>query len=304
MFEEIFLKNNDIVDKEEYDALYRAYKEISQTHEKLKKRMDTILKISDKQLLKHRYEVEDHTKQNKRLNLILKQTDRASTKVLREKTELEVELEKELELEKFLLKEIEDTQKEVVYTMGAIGETRSKETGNHVKRVAEYSRCLAKYYGLNEEEINCLGQASPMHDIGKVATPDAILNKPGRLTIDEFEIMKQHAQTGYEMLKHSKRLILKSAAIVAHEHHEKYDGSGYPRGLKGEEIHIFGRITALADVFDALGSERVYKKAWSDEEIFAMFREESGKHFDPKLIDIFFNNVDDFVNIRNLFKDT
>jgi response regulator RpfG family c-di-GMP phosphodiesterase len=203
-----------------------------------------------------------------------------------------------------LTKEIENTQKEVVFTMGAIGESRSKETGNHVKRVAEYSRLLALYYGLSEKEAEMLKQASPMHDIGKVAIPDAVLNKPGRFNEEERAIMDKHAELGYQMLHHSHRPLLQAAAIVAYEHHEKWDGSGYPRGLKGEDIHIYGRITALADVFDALGSDRVYKKAWEDKRIFTLFKEERGKHFDPKLVDIFFEHLDNFLKIRNKFKDS
>ncbi|PRM98019.1 HD family phosphohydrolase, partial [Aliarcobacter cryaerophilus] len=202
-----------------------------------------------------------------------------------------------------LNEEIENTQKEVVFTMGSIGESRSKETGNHVKRVAEYSKLLAIYYGLDEKEAEMLKQASPMHDIGKVAIPDAILNKPGRFDETEREIMNTHAALGYEMLKHSNRPLLKMAAIVANEHHEKWDGSGYPNGLKAENIHIYGRITALADVFDALGSHRVYKKAWDDEKIFNLFKEEKAKHFDPKLVDIFFEHLEEFLKIRETFKD-
>ncbi|WP_457748670.1 HD domain-containing phosphohydrolase [Sulfurimonas sp.] len=205
---------------------------------------------------------------------------------------------------KKLTQEIESTQKEVVFTMGAIGESRSKETGNHVKRVAEYSRLLALFYGLSEKEAEMLKQASPMHDIGKVAIPDAVLNKPGRFNAEERAIMDTHAELGYQMLHHSQRPLLQAAAIVAYEHHEKWDGSGYPRGLQGENIHIYGRITALADVFDALGSDRVYKKAWDDERIFTLFREERAKHFDPKLIDIFFENLEKFLEIRDQFRDT
>jgi len=200
--------------------------------------------------------------------------------------------------------EIEDTQKEVVFTMGAIGETRSKETGNHVKRVAEYSRIFALHYGLPEDEANLIKMASPMHDIGKVGIPDNILNKPGRLTFEEFEIMKTHAELGYDMLKHSSRSILKAAAILAHEHHEKWNGKGYPKGLQGEEIHLYGRITAIADVFDALGSDRCYKKAWEDEKIFSLLKEEKGEHFDPELVDIFFNHLDEFLEVRACYRDT
>ncbi len=202
-----------------------------------------------------------------------------------------------------LQKEIEDTQKEVVFTMGAIGETRSKETGNHVKRVAEYSRILAKHAGLSEEKVNMLVDASPMHDIGKVAISDDILHKPGRLDEREFDIMRTHAELGYKMLAHSTRPLLKTAATVAFEHHERWDGTGYPRYLKGEEISIEGRITAIADVFDALGSDRVYKKAWDDKKIIEYFKEERGKQFDPNLVDIFFENLDEFLSIRERFKD-
>lgn len=199
--------------------------------------------------------------------------------------------------------EVEETQKEVVFTMGSIAESRSKETGNHVKRVAEYSKILALAYGLNEVESELLKQASPMHDIGKVAIPDSILNKPGRFNDEERAIMNTHAELGYNMIKKSDRPLLKTAAIVAYEHHEKWDGSGYPRGLKGEDIHLYGRITAIADVFDALGSDRVYKKAWSDERIFNLLREEKGKHFDPLLIDLFFENLEKILFIRDMFQD-
>ncbi len=202
-----------------------------------------------------------------------------------------------------LMEETYQTQKELIYRMGVTGENRSKETGYHVKRVAEYSWLLGKLYGLSLEECDMLRDVSPMHDIGKIGIPDAILHKPGRLTEDEMEIMKGHVKIGYEILHSSDLPMLQAAAIVAHEHHERYDGTGYPRGLKGEAIHIFGRITALADVFDALGSERVYKKAWEDERIFKLLKEESGKHFDPKLVRLFLENVDDFLTIRDRFKD-
>ena len=202
-----------------------------------------------------------------------------------------------------LEEEITQTQQEVVFTMGAIGESRSKETGNHVKRVAEYSKILALAYGLPKEEAELLKQASPMHDIGKVAIPDAILNKPGRFDENEREIMNRHAELGYQMVNKSKRPLLKAAATIAYEHHEKWDGSGYPRGIKENEIHIYGRITALADVFDALGSDRVYKKAWDDERIFKLLHEERGKYFDPQLVDVFFENLDEILQIRETFKD-
>jgi len=199
--------------------------------------------------------------------------------------------------------EVTETQKEILFKLGAVAETRSKETGMHVKRVAEYSKLLATFYGLSEDEIETVKMASPMHDIGKIGIPDAILNKPGKYTPEEFEIMKKHTQIGYDMLKDSDKPLLQASAIIAYHHQEKFDGSGYPQQLKGEEIHIFGRITAVADVFDALGSQRVYKKAWSDEDIFKLLKNQSGKHFDPVLIDIFFNNIDEFLKIRDSFKD-
>jgi response regulator RpfG family c-di-GMP phosphodiesterase len=201
-----------------------------------------------------------------------------------------------------ILKE-ELNQREIIFTMGMMGEKRSKETGNHVKRVAEYSYLLAKLYGLSEEEAQLIKEASPLHDLGKVAIPDSILNKPGKLTPEEFEIMKNHAQFGYDILKSSNTPIIKAAAIIAHQHHEKYNGKGYPQGLKGDEIHIYGAIVAIADVFDALGSNRVYKKAWDDERIINLFIEETGEHFHPVLANLFLANFEKFTAIRDRFKD-
>jgi PAS domain S-box-containing protein len=202
-----------------------------------------------------------------------------------------------------LYEELEETQREVIYKLGEIGETRSKETGNHVKRVALYSKILAEKIGLSKEESNILFTSSPMHDIGKVGIPDSILNKPGKLTSEEWTIMQTHSEIGYEILKSSTRPILKAAAIVSYTHHEKWNGSGYPLGLKGENIHIYGRITALADVFDALGSARCYKKAWPLEKILDFFNNQKGKHFEPKLIEIFMDNLDEFIEIRNMYED-
>lgn len=199
--------------------------------------------------------------------------------------------------------EIEETQKEIIFTMGEIGESRSKETGNHVKRVAEYSYILARGLGMNEEEAELLKMASPMHDIGKVAIPDDVLKKPGKLTDDEFETMKTHTVIGYNLLKKSKRRILKAAATVAYQHHEKWNGKGYPNGLQGEDIHIYGRITAIADVFDALGSDRVYKKAWELDRILSLFKEERGQHFDPRIVDVFFEQLPKLIEVRDQYSD-
>lgn len=202
-----------------------------------------------------------------------------------------------------LSQEIDETQKEMIFTLSEIAEHRSNETGKHVKRVALYSKILAQAYGLSALEIDTIYSASPMHDIGKMAIPDNILCKPGRLTDDEMVVMKTHAAIGHDMLKSSKRATLKMSAIIANEHHEKYDGSGYPRGLKGEEIHIFARIVALADVFDALGSRRSYKKPWEMDDILAFIKKEKAKHFDPKLIKLFFENIDAILAVHNKHKD-
>jgi len=261
--------------------------------------------------------IKDYTRKSRRLDKIINQSDRQQRELLElneelertytelndYKNNLEEKVEEGISEIKDLNNEIEETQREVVFTMGAIGESRSKETGNHVKRVAQYSKILALAYGMNEKEADMLKQASPMHDIGKVAIPDAILNKPGSFTDEEFAHMKQHAQLGYEMLKNSKRTLLKAAATVAHEHHERWDGRGYPRGLKGTEIHIYGRITAIADVFDALGSDRCYKKAWDDEKIFKLFHEGHGTQFDPTLVDLFFENIKALQDVRSQYKD-
>jgi HD-GYP domain-containing protein (c-di-GMP phosphodiesterase class II) len=202
-----------------------------------------------------------------------------------------------------LRNELIETQREMIETMGEIGESRSQETGHHVKRVAKYSYELAKLAGLSESQSRLLKLASPMHDIGKVAIPDTILLKPGPLSKEEFDLMKTHTSIGYHVFKHSSRQLLRTAAIIAHEHHEKWDGTGYPNGLKEQEIHIFGRITAIADVFDALSSERVYKKAWSMEEIMTYLLEQRGKHFDPSLIDLFLQNIDTFIDIRHEYAE-
>ena len=204
---------------------------------------------------------------------------------------------------KQLNKEIEATQKEIILTMGTIAEQHNEETGFHLKRVSHYSYLLAKFYGLSQEECHLIQLASPMHDIGKLAIPDHILQKESSLNEDEKKVMMQHTVYGYKMLKHSQRELLKSAATIAYEHHERWDGKGYPLGLKGEEIHIFGRIVAIADVFDALSNQRPYKHKWDNEEVFAYLKAQSGKQFDPKLIEIFFAHLDAFLEVQEQFAD-
>jgi len=197
--------------------------------------------------------------------------------------------------------EIEETLRETIFTMGVIEEQRSKETSNHTKRVAEYCRLLATKLGLPHRDIELISAAAPLHDIGKLGIPDEILFKPGKLTKKEFEAMQNHSAIGYSMLSHSERDMLKAAAVIAHQHHEKWDGTGYPWGLKGEDIHIYGRIAGLSDVFDALMSERPYKAAWPLDEVIAWLKKESGQHFDPQLVDILCENQDEFLAIGMQF---
>lgn len=203
----------------------------------------------------------------------------------------------------FLNEEIVATQREVVLTLGEVVETRSKETAHHVRRVAEYSRLLAFKTGLGEERAELLRMASPMHDVGKIGIPDAILFKPGKLTADEFALIKEHTTIGHAILKNSSRRILRTAATIALQHHEHWNGQGYPQGLCGEQTHVFGRITALADVFDALSSERAYKKAWPLDDILAYIRDQRERQFDPHLTDIFLTHVEDMLAIRAEYPD-
>ena len=196
-----------------------------------------------------------------------------------------------------------ETQKELLFTLGEVVETRSSETANHVRRVAEYSQILALKAGMSSRKAEQLRMASPMHDVGKIGIADSILLKPGALDSEEFETIKNHTRIGYDILKGSDREIMKMAATVALQHHERWDGSGYPNGLKGEEIDITGRITMLADVFDALGCQRVYKKAWLVSDILNFMEEQRGIMFDPRLLDLFMENLDDFLEIRERYPD-
>ncbi len=202
-----------------------------------------------------------------------------------------------------LNEEIDETQREIIYMMGAVGEARSQETGSHVRRVAEYSRVLALGVGLSEAEADLLKSVSPMHDIGKVEIPDHILRKPGKLTPEEFAVIRSHAEIGYHILNKSSRPLLKTAAIVAHEHHERWSGGGYPNNLSGEEIHLYGRITAVADVFDALSSRRCYKDAWPLDRVWALFQEERGRQFCPRVTDALFACREEILAIHNRYQD-
>ena len=182
-------------------------------------------------------------------------------------------------------------ERETIFCLSKAAEYRDPETGAHILRMAHYSRHIARQMGLSVAQQDLLLQAAPMHDIGKVGTPDIILLKPGRLNEAEFAIMKRHAVIGYEILLANSSPLMQVAAEIAHTHHEKFDGSGYPRALVGEAIPLFGRIVAVADVFDALTSERPYKKAWSIEQALVLLHEGKGKHFDPACVEAFSDRV-------------
>ncbi|MFK2823956.1 HD domain-containing phosphohydrolase [Arcobacter sp. YIC-80] len=200
-------------------------------------------------------------------------------------------------------KKLIDREHETLSILGKTAEYKDPETASHVSRVAHYSKILAREYGLSPKEQDIIYFASPFHDLGKVGIEDDILLKPGKLDNNEFETMKTHPSIGYEILKNSNSEYLQAGAIIAITHHEKFDGSGYPKGLKGEDIHIYGRIVAIVDVFDALTSHRPYKKAWSFDNALNLLIEEKGKHFDPKIIDLFIENIDEVKDIYNSFKE-
>jgi len=189
------------------------------------------------------------------------------------------------------LAELEIAQAETVRRLSMAVEFRDEDTGAHIERIGRFSTLLAEQIGLEEELCERMVHAAPLHDVGKVAIPDAILLKPGKLTVQERAIVETHAEEGHRLLKGSSSAILNLAATIALSHHEKWDGSGYPRGIAGEAIPIEGRIVAIADVFDALTSDRVYRKAFAVEKAVEMMRAERGKHFDPVLLDAFLEVV-------------
>jgi len=199
--------------------------------------------------------------------------------------------------------EIVQRERDTVVRLCKAAEYRDPETGAHILRMAHYSELIARGLGLPLEAQELLLEAAPMHDIGKVGIADHILLKPGRLTPDEFEIMKQHAIFGYEILKGSSSRVLQAGAEIARAHHEKFDGSGYPNALKGEAIPVFSRIVAVADVFDALTSERPYKKAWPLEQACDFLKSNSGSHFDPVCVTSFLAQWDQVLKIRQHFRD-
>jgi putative two-component system response regulator len=199
--------------------------------------------------------------------------------------------------------EIVERERETVIRLSKAAEYRDPETGAHILRMAHYSQLIARGLGLSVADQELLLQAAPLHDIGKVGIADNILLKPGRLTAEEFETMKLHAVYGYEILQGSASTVLQAGAAIALGHHEKFDGSGYPAGLKGEAIPIFSRIVAVADVFDALTSARPYKAAWTPEAAATYIQQQSGVHFDPGCVLTFFRHWDEVMHIRGRFAD-
>jgi putative two-component system response regulator len=202
------------------------------------------------------------------------------------------------------LEKLKDSEYEISFRVGKTAEFRDLETGMHIKRMSYMSAKMAQLLGLSDDEVDLVLKASPLHDIGKVGIPDKILLKNGRLDKDEFKIMKLHSVIGGKILKDTQNYpILSAGRTIALQHHEKWDGSGYPKGLKGEDIHLYARVVAIADVFDALTSKRVYKEAYSLEKSLNIMREGRGSHFDPKLLDIFLDNIEEFVEIKDQFID-
>lgn len=195
--------------------------------------------------------------------------------------------------------ELHDTRLQVVRRLGLAAEYRDNETGLHIIRMSEISVVIAKAVGMDEQQCDLLLNAAPMHDIGKIGVADHILLKPVNLEPEEWTKMKAHAQIGADILSGDDSELMKMAHDIALTHHEKWNGEGYPNRLQGENIPLVGRITAIADVFDALTSERPYKKAWSVDDAINLIKEESGKHFEPRLVDCMLENLDKIIQIKN-----
>lgn len=195
-----------------------------------------------------------------------------------------------------LTKELEETQAEILYMLGEVSEYRSKETSDHVIRVAATSYKLAKYFGLNEEEANQIRLAAPLHDLGKIGVPDSILQKTGAFTPEEYDLMKKHTVMGHHLLQNSSRPLLQMAADMAISHHEHWNGKGYPNGLAREQIPLASRICAVADVFDALSNSRCYKEAWPDSKVQEFFLKQRGCQFQKELVDVLLAHWDDFMS--------
>ena len=200
--------------------------------------------------------------------------------------------------------ELNRAHQETLFRLSTAAEYRDKETSNHIKRMSHYSRIIAREYGLPKDEVATIYASSPMHDVGKIGIPDHILQKPGALDAEERTIMETHAIIGAHILKESNVSVVRQAAIVALTHHEKFDGTGYPRKMKGRNIPIEGRIVALADVFDALSSKRCYKDPWPEAKVLALLTEQKGKHFDPEMVDCLFKCMEEVRHIQNQYMDS
>ncbi len=198
---------------------------------------------------------------------------------------------------------LKESEEEILEVLSNAAEYKDPETASHIARVAYYSKLIAKKYGLDEEEQNILFYAAPLHDIGKIGIPDSILLKPGKLTKDEFEKMKEHSKIGAGILASKNNEYIKAGRVIARTHHEKYNGQGYPEGLQAENIPLFGRIVAIADVFDALTSQRPYKKAWTFENALNLLIEEKNEYFDPQLVDIFVDAQEEVKKIYMEFQE-
>ena len=196
-----------------------------------------------------------------------------------------------------------DRERETITRLARAAEFRDPETGAHIQRMSHYSAVIARRMGLGSELADALLLAAPMHDVGKLGIPDTILLKPGRLTVNEFEVMKRHPLIGHDILKDSSSEVLRLGARIALSHHEKFDGTGYPNGIAGEAIPLEGRIVAVADVFDALTSSRPYKPAWPFARAIALLREGRGSHFDARCIDAFLSSWDEVLDIHTRFVD-
>ena len=199
--------------------------------------------------------------------------------------------------------ELHHTRLEIIKRLGRAGEFRDNETGMHVVRVAHFCRLLGEAARMNEEDVDLLFNAAPMHDIGKIGIRDHVLLKPGKLDDDEIRVMRQHVPFGAEIIGEHADRLLSMARLIALTHHEKWDGTGYHRGLKGEEIPLVGRITSIADVFDALTSVRPYKKAWPVEDAVKLIQRESGTSFDPGLVPKFVALLPQVLEIREKYSD-
>ncbi|WP_457749658.1 HD domain-containing phosphohydrolase [Sulfurimonas sp.] len=198
---------------------------------------------------------------------------------------------------------LQKSEYEALEVLSKAAEYKDPETASHISRVSHYSKLLAKACGLSQEEQKIIFYAAPLHDIGKIGINDTILLKPGKLTQDEFTQMKEHAAIGASILHGKENVFLQAGEVIALAHHEKYNGKGYPKGLKGEEIPLYARIVAIADVFDALTSDRPYKEAWSFEKALNLLIEEKENHFDPQLVDYFIENIDKVKTIYEKFQE-